>query len=68
MAELIYRVPGMSCGHCERAVKQEVGEVVGVATVEINLETKLVVVRGDDLSDEAVRAAIHDAGYEVEAA
>lgn len=68
MAELTYRVPGMSCGHCEQAVKQEVGKVAGVATVEVNLETKLVLVRGDDLSDEALRAAIDDAGYEVEAA
>ena len=68
MAELTYRVPGMSCEHCEQAVKQEVGKVAGVATVEVNLETKLVLVRGDDLSDEALRAAIDDAGYEVEAA
>ena len=68
MAELTYRVPGMFCGHCEQAVKQEVGKVAGVATVEVNLVTKLVVVRGDDLSDEALRAAIDDAGYEVEAA
>jgi copper chaperone CopZ len=65
MAELIYRVPGMSCGHCEQAVKQEVAKVAGVATVEVDLETKLVLVRGDNLDDDALRAAIDEAGYEV---
>lgn len=68
MQELIYRVPGMHCGNCERAVKQEVSNVDGVDTVEVDLETKLVVVRGDDLSDDELRAAIDEAGYEVEAA
>ena len=68
MAELSYRVPGMHCGHCEQAVKQEVAKVAGVATVEVDLETKLVLVRGDNLSDAALRAAIDQAGYEAEAA
>ena len=65
MAELIYCVPGMSCGNCEQAVKREVAKVAGVATVEVDLETKLVLVRGDNLSDDALRAAIDEAGYEV---
>ena len=68
MAEVTYRVPGMHCGNCERAVKEEIAKVAGVATVEVDLETKLVLVRGDSLSDEALRAAIDEAGYEVEAA
>jgi len=68
MSELTYRVPGMHCGNCERAVKEEVAKVAGVATVEVDLETKLVLVRGDNLSDDDLRAAIDEAGYEVEAA
>ena len=32
--------------------------------VEVDLETKLVVVRGDGLDDAALRAAIEEAGYE----
>jgi len=58
----------MHCGNCERAVKEEVAKVAGVATVEVDLETKLVLVRGDNLSDDDLRAAIDEAGYEVEAA
>jgi copper chaperone CopZ len=59
-----YTVPGMSCGHCKAAVTGEVEAVAGVESVEVDLETKLVVVRGDALEDAALRAAIEDAGYE----
>ena len=61
---LEYTVPGMHCGHCERAVKEEVSAVEGVESVDVDLETKLVTVRGRTLSDEPVRAAIGEAGYE----
>ena len=62
---LSYRVPGMHCEKCERAVRDEVGRVAGVEAVAIDVETKLVTVRGPNLSDAAVRGAIDDAGYEV---
>ncbi len=68
MTELIYHVPGMHCGNCERAVKQELAQVDGVESVEIDLDSKLVLVRGQDLADEKLRAAIDEAGYEAEAA
>jgi copper chaperone len=61
---ITYRVPGMHCGHCERAVKEEVGAVEGVAAVDVDLETKVVTVRGEPLDDTQLRAAIEEAGYE----
>ena len=64
MSEITYTVPGMHCGHCEQAVKDEVSQVSGVESVDVDLETKLVVVRGESLDDEALRAAIDEAGYE----
>jgi copper chaperone CopZ len=54
----------MSCGHCEAAVEEEVSAVSGVASVDVDLATKLVVVRGEGLNDDAIRAAIDEAGYE----
>jgi copper chaperone len=63
---LTYTVPAMHCGHCERAVKEEVRAVAGVATVDVDLGTKLVTVRGDGLDDAALRAAIAEAGYTAE--
>jgi copper chaperone len=59
-----YTVPGMSCGHCEAAVKSEVMAVSGVQSVDVDLGTKLVVVHGEGLDDLAIRAAIDEAGYE----
>jgi copper chaperone len=62
--EVRYTVPGMHCGHCDRAVKEELASVAGVTAVEVDLETKLVTVTGDALEDGALRAAIEEAGYE----
>jgi copper chaperone len=59
-----FSVPAMHCAHCERAVKEEVGGVAGVSSVEVDLERKLVTVTGDSLDEVALRTAIEEAGYE----
>ena len=61
---LTYVVPGMHCGHCEKSVTEEVSSVTGVDSVAVDLVTKRVEVRGADLDDAAIRAAIEEAGYE----
>lgn len=58
----IYEVTGMTCGHCRRAVEDEVGGVAGVTGVDVDLATGRVEVHGD-VDDTAVRAAIEEAGY-----
>ena len=68
LESISYSVPGMHCSHCVAAVEQEVSGVAGVASVEVDLATKLVVVRGEGLDDEALRAAIDEAGYDAEPA
>ncbi len=62
--QLTYLVDGMTCGHCEASVREEVGGLEAVEAVEVDLGSKLVRVRGNGLSDEAIRAAIDEAGYE----
>jgi len=57
----------MSCGHCRDAIAGEVGAIAGVEAVDVSLETKRVTVRGVNVDEAAVRAAIHEAGYEVAA-
>ncbi|HEX9380983.1 MAG TPA: heavy-metal-associated domain-containing protein [Gaiellaceae bacterium] len=64
MGEITYSVPGMHCGHCERAVSEELRQVEGVDSVQIDLDAKLVTVRGGPLNDASLRAAIEEAGYE----
>lgn len=63
--ERAYRVDGMSCEHCRRAVESEVGALAGVSGVSVDLAAGTVTVRGGALDDDAVRAAIVEAGYEV---
>ena len=58
-------VPGMSCGHCEAAIKTEVGQVTGVSAVSVDLATKIVTVDGDQLDLDAIVAAVAEAGFEV---
>lgn len=61
---LTYTVPGMSCGHCKAAVLAEITAVEGVGEADVDMEAKLVVVRGADLDDGELRAALAQAGYE----
>ena len=63
--ELSYTVPRMSCDSCRATITELVSEVAGVDEVAVDLQTKIVVVRGEDVVDAAVRAAITEAGYEV---
>ena len=65
MTETTYAVTGMTCGHCAAAVTAAVSAVPGVAEVEVSVESGTVVVRGGEVSDEQVRAAVDEAGYVV---
>ena len=60
-----YHVAGMSCTHCVSSVREEVSEIPGVRAVEIDLATGRLVVAGEGVSDDAVAAAVAEAGYEV---
>jgi copper chaperone len=60
----LYVVAGMSCDHCRVAVTDEVSRVEGVASVTVDLATKLVRVDGAEVDGAAVVAAIDEAGYE----
>jgi copper chaperone len=63
MREITYSVPDMSCAHCEHAVSSELAAVPGVASVAVDLATKLVTIGGVELDDAVLRAAIEEAGY-----
>lgn len=58
-----YTVEGMTCAHCVLSVREEVSEVEGVERVEVDLASGRLTVAGDGVSDEAVRAAVGEAGY-----
>jgi copper chaperone CopZ len=60
-----YTVKGMTCSHCVLSVTEEVSEIAGVRDVDVDLASGRLAVGGDGFSDDAVRAAVAEAGYEV---
>jgi len=61
-----YRVEGMTCDHCVRAVRAEVAEVPGVTDVTVDLAGKSVTVTSEgEIDAAAVKAAVTEAGFEV---
>ena len=65
MTTRTYTVTGMTCSHCVLSVHEEVAEIDGVTAVDVDLVTGRLAVTGGDFSDDAVRTAVADAGYEV---
>jgi copper chaperone CopZ len=61
---ITYRVPGIHCEHCARAIREEVTAVEGVESVDVDVPLEVVTVRGRVLSDDDLREAIAEAGYE----
>ncbi len=60
-----YQVTGMTCGHCEMSIREEVGTVPGVRSIEVSARTgKLVVTSTEPVDDAAVLAAVDEAGYQ----
>jgi copper chaperone CopZ len=62
-----YRIEGMTCAHCERAVVQELMGVEGIRSVSVDLVPQgvsAVTVASDRApSSEQVAAAVAEAGY-----
>ena len=66
MATSTYTVTGMTCDHCVAAVRDEIGKVDGVTSVDVELASGTVTVESERPVDpDAVRAAVAEAGYEV---
>lgn len=64
-ATTTYTVRGMTCEHCKSSVAEEVGEIEGVERVDVDLATGRLEVQGVGVSDDAVKTAVEDAGYEL---
>jgi copper chaperone len=59
-----YTVNGMTCAHCVASVTEEVQEIPGVQNVEVVLDSgSLTVTSTRPVDDDAVRAAVEEAGY-----
>ena len=64
MAVNEYQVTGMTCGHCEMSIREEVSQIPGVGEIQVSAQTgKLVVSSTGPVDDDAVLAAVDEAGY-----
>jgi copper chaperone CopZ len=66
MTTTTYAVPGMHCASCPKLIAMTLEDTAGVSAVDAQLEGTTVTVTYDEtvLDDTAIRAAIHEAGYE----
>ncbi|MDW4573624.1 heavy metal-associated domain-containing protein [Microbacterium sp. M3] len=59
-----YQVTGMTCGHCEKSVRDEVRQVAGVQDIQVSAQTgKLVITADQSIDDADILAAVDEAGY-----
>ena len=59
-----YQVTGMTCGHCEMSIREEVSEIAGVEEIQVSAQTGKLVVTAEGVIDDAkVLAAVEEAGY-----
>ncbi|GAA1928613.1 heavy-metal-associated domain-containing protein [Brevibacterium antiquum] len=69
MTTTTINVTGMTCGHCEAAVREELGALPGVTDVAVELnaggDSPVTITSERDLDDGAISAAVDEAGYEV---
>lgn len=67
MQNIEFKVEGMTCGHCESAVKKAVSGLTGVNHVDVSLTEKTVKIDHDPdlISEKKIRETIEHEGYDV---
>ena len=59
-------VTGMTCGHCVSSVREEVGRIDGVTSVDVDLASGLVTIgSAAPVERDAIAAAVDEAGYQL---
>ncbi|TYR76167.1 copper chaperone CopZ [Rossellomorea vietnamensis] len=68
MEKITLNVSGMSCGHCVKAVEGSVGELKGVQSVGVNLDSGQVDVtyNSEEVTVKTIKETIDDQGYDVQ--
>ena len=60
------KVEGMSCSHCENAVKNAVSAINGVTSVEVDLKNGFVLItHGENVTESVIKNKIEEQGYDV---
>lgn len=67
MKQMTIEVQGMSCGHCVNSIEGNVGNLNGVKSVKVHLDTSKVEVEFDSdiVSLEEIKSEMEEQGYDV---
>ena len=65
MATQTITVSGMTCQHCAASVREELSEIPGLTVLDIDVASGKVTIEGSDFSEDAVAAAVEEAGYQL---
>jgi len=64
MTTLTYNIPAVNCGHCRMTIERAVGELSGVASVSVDVDTKQAVIKFDSPATKAeIEALLAEIGY-----
>lgn len=65
MTNKSFKIEGMTCAACARAVERSVGKLEGISTANVNLATEKLTVDFDDskVGIEDIKSAVEKAGY-----
>ncbi len=64
MAKEVFTIPNISCGHCVMTIKNELGELDGVQSVEGDQESKTITVEwSEPASPEKIRSTLQEINY-----
>ena len=65
MTTTTFLVPGMTCGHCQGAVTDELSKINGVTHVDVDLDSKKVTIKSEaDVEWQVIVDAVDEAGFE----
>jgi copper chaperone CopZ len=66
MTTVTYSIPNISCKHCVHTIKNEVGELPGVLSVEADEASKQVTISFEDpATEEEIKALLVEINYPV---
>jgi copper chaperone len=68
MEKITLNVKDMSCGHCINSIEGSVGDLSGVTTVKVNLDSGTVSVEfnPNEVTLEKIKETINDQGYDIQ--
>jgi copper chaperone CopZ len=61
--EITVKVTGMTCPHCEAAVKRNIEAMEGIINVEADRQNQNVIISGSNIDLEKVTEIINNLGY-----